>query len=139
MGLFERLGEKVERVKQEVDSARTGSANYRCRACGTLIYSDLEACPECGSDDLEPNESTSEGSDESTSEGPDGSTTAEPDEPAAESVESPSGTSDGSVESPTEGSDDVPADEPVESLIEDAEELSKEEGEEEAAGPATEE
>lgn len=132
MGLFERLGEKVERVKQEVDSARTGSANYRCRACGTLIYSDLEACPECGSDDLEPNESTSEG--------PDGSTAAEPDEPAAESVESPSGTSDGSVESPTEGSDDVPADEPVESLIEDAEELSKEEEEEEeAAGPATEE
>lgn len=127
MGLFERLGEKVERVKQEVDSARTGSANYRCRACETLIYSDLEACPECGSDDLESNESTSEGAD--------GSTTAGSDEPAAESVESPSGTSDEPVESSAEGSDDVPSDEPVESLIADADERSKEE----AADPATEE
>ena len=53
MGMFERLGEKVERFKQEAVSARDESADYRCRNCGSEIFSEQEQCPECGSSEIE--------------------------------------------------------------------------------------
>lgn len=52
MGMFERLGEKVERFKQEAVAASEESAAYRCRNCGDDIYSERETCPECGSSEL---------------------------------------------------------------------------------------
>lgn len=53
MGMFERLGEKVERFKREAVAARDESADYRCRNCDTEIYSKQEKCPECGSTEIE--------------------------------------------------------------------------------------
>lgn len=52
MGMFERLGEKVERFKQEAVAASEESAAYRCRDCGEPIYSEQESCPECGSSEI---------------------------------------------------------------------------------------
>ncbi|MFB6232817.1 MAG: hypothetical protein ABEH61_01020 [Haloarculaceae archaeon] len=48
MGLFNRLGRKVEQIKREAESASEGTATHGCEECGTLLYSDFEACPECG-------------------------------------------------------------------------------------------
>ncbi|WP_201293999.1 hypothetical protein [Natronorubrum halalkaliphilum] len=53
MSMFERLGEKVERIKQEAVAGREDSAKYRCRDCETGLYNDADSCPECGSTDLE--------------------------------------------------------------------------------------
>lgn len=66
MGMFERLGEKVERFKQEAVAASEESAAYRCRDCGESIYSDQETCPECGSAEIARVETDDE------DEGPDG-------------------------------------------------------------------
>ncbi|APW98699.1 hypothetical protein CHINAEXTREME_13315 [Halobiforma lacisalsi AJ5] len=70
MSLFESLGEKVERFKQEAEAARneaTGSdedgeneseretdaeadsdSEYRCLECDAEFRDDREACPNCG-------------------------------------------------------------------------------------------
>ncbi|NUB92794.1 zinc ribbon domain-containing protein [Haloterrigena sp. SYSU A558-1] len=53
MSMFERLGEKVERFKQEAVAAREDSAPYRCRDCETRFHSERETCPECGSSEVE--------------------------------------------------------------------------------------
>ncbi|ADB61413.1 conserved hypothetical protein [Haloterrigena turkmenica DSM 5511] len=53
MSMFERLGEKVERFKQEAVAAREDSAAYRCRDCETRFHSERETCPECGSGEVE--------------------------------------------------------------------------------------
>lgn len=70
MSMFERLGEKVERFKQEAVAARDDSAEYRCRDCGSEIYNEQPSCPECGSSELEAvaDESTADESDDSTNE-----------------------------------------------------------------------
>ena len=74
MGMFERLGEKVERFKQEAVSARDESADYRCRNCGSEIFSEQEQCPECGSSEIElvvqpePTAETADGDDETESD-----------------------------------------------------------------------
>ena len=52
MGLFEDLGERVERFKQQAVDASRAQAEYECRACGEPVYTDQERCPECGSEDL---------------------------------------------------------------------------------------
>lgn len=53
MSMFERLGEKVERFKQEAVDAREESAEFRCRDCETGIHHERETCPECGSSEIE--------------------------------------------------------------------------------------
>ncbi|WP_440764438.1 hypothetical protein [Natronorubrum sp. DTA7] len=90
MGMFERLGETVERFKQEAVSARDESADYRCRNCGTEIYSEQERCPECDSTEIgrvaEP---------ETTAETAGGEEDTEPDETvAAEATETTDETGD---------------------------------------------
>jgi rRNA maturation endonuclease Nob1 len=50
MGLFNRLGRKVEELKQEAEAASEREATHRCEDCETLLYTDHEACPECGAD-----------------------------------------------------------------------------------------
>ncbi|WP_440771642.1 FmdB family zinc ribbon protein [Natronorubrum sp. DTA28] len=52
MSMFERLGEKVERFKQEAVSARDDSVNYRCRNCDEGFHSEQQTCPECGSTEV---------------------------------------------------------------------------------------
>lgn len=48
MGLFERLGRSVEELRQEAADAREAEATHECSACGQLLYTDREDCPECG-------------------------------------------------------------------------------------------
>ncbi|SFC34352.1 hypothetical protein SAMN05444422_107104 [Halobiforma haloterrestris] len=70
MSLFESLGEKVERFKQEAEAARdeaTGSGDegesesesmreadsdseYRCLECDAEFRDEREACPNCGAE-----------------------------------------------------------------------------------------
>jgi uncharacterized OB-fold protein len=52
MGLFENLGKKVERFKQQATDAASEEANHVCGDCGELIYADREQCPNCGSEDI---------------------------------------------------------------------------------------
>ncbi|WP_169330512.1 zinc ribbon domain-containing protein [Natronorubrum sulfidifaciens] len=49
MSMFERLGEKVERLKQEAEAGRADRIDYRCRACGERFHREQETCPDCGS------------------------------------------------------------------------------------------
>ncbi|SEH15393.1 hypothetical protein SAMN04487967_2054 [Natronorubrum sediminis] len=90
MSMFERLGEKVERFKQEAVAARDDSAEYRCRNCGAEIYNEQSSCPECGSTKIEPvsDGPTADESDGSTSETPnsEGETDREPGETASDST-----------------------------------------------------
>lgn len=48
MGLFNRLGRKVEELKQEAESASQDEATHQCEHCETLLYTDYPECPECG-------------------------------------------------------------------------------------------
>jgi rRNA maturation endonuclease Nob1 len=50
MGFFENLGKRAERFKQEAVAASKSDATHGCTACETALYSDHDACPECGSD-----------------------------------------------------------------------------------------
>ena len=52
MGLFEKFGRKVEEFKQQAESASHDQANRKCGDCGTLIYTERDDCPDCGSDDI---------------------------------------------------------------------------------------
>lgn len=54
MSLFERLGRKAESLRQEAESAREDEVVARCADCGTVVYTDRETCPDCGSEALEP-------------------------------------------------------------------------------------
>ncbi|SIR59789.1 FmdB family zinc ribbon protein [Natronorubrum thiooxidans] len=53
MSMFERLGETVERLKQEATAGRDGSIEYRCRDCGEGFYHEHETCPKCESTAVE--------------------------------------------------------------------------------------
>ncbi|WP_168927057.1 hypothetical protein [Natronorubrum aibiense] len=53
MSMFERLGEKVERLKQEAEAGRADSVEYRCRECSEGFYREHESCPNCGSAEVE--------------------------------------------------------------------------------------
>lgn len=53
MGLFERLGRKVERFKQTAQQSADESADYRCRACGERFHVGHDECPECGAERVE--------------------------------------------------------------------------------------
>ncbi|MDQ2049670.1 zinc ribbon domain-containing protein [Natronolimnohabitans sp. A-GB9] len=68
MGMFERLGEKVERLKQEAVAGREDSVEFRCRDCGEGFYSEPEACPECGSTEIARVESATEPESEAKAE-----------------------------------------------------------------------
>lgn len=48
MGLFEKVGRRVERFKQRASDAAAAEADYECSACGERLYADAETCPECG-------------------------------------------------------------------------------------------
>lgn len=56
MGLFEDLGERVERFKQEVTDAAEDEAEYECADCGELLYTDHDRCPDCDADAVAPRE-----------------------------------------------------------------------------------
>lgn len=50
MGLFNRLGRKVEELRQQAEGAKEGKASHKCANCEELFYTDHETCPECDSD-----------------------------------------------------------------------------------------
>lgn len=52
MGLFEDLGERVERFKQQAADASREQADYVCRSCEEPVYTSQEECPHCGSEDV---------------------------------------------------------------------------------------
>lgn len=52
MGIFNSLGRKAEKIKRQVTDATAEEATHECRACGELLYTDRETCPECGSDEV---------------------------------------------------------------------------------------
>lgn len=49
MGFFNRLGRKVEKLKQEASSA-SEDAEFGCANCQALLYADYDECPECGAE-----------------------------------------------------------------------------------------
>lgn len=52
MGLFEDIGRKVGKISHEAKEATRDQAHAQCADCETLVYSDTDTCPECGSEDL---------------------------------------------------------------------------------------
>lgn len=54
MGLFEDIGRKVETFKQRAEEASREQASAECADCGELIYTDRDACPECGGEEIVP-------------------------------------------------------------------------------------
>ncbi|MFB6178399.1 MAG: hypothetical protein ABEI77_01585 [Halorientalis sp.] len=53
MGLFNRLGRKVEGFKQDVEAAKAEEATHQCVDCEQLFYSAHDTCTACGSDAVE--------------------------------------------------------------------------------------
>ena len=52
MGFFNDLGRKAEKLKQQATAASEREATYACADCETLLYTDHDECPECGSEDI---------------------------------------------------------------------------------------
>jgi len=48
MGLFKNIGRKVEEFKQTSESVAAEEASYECADCGKRLYTNHDACPECG-------------------------------------------------------------------------------------------
>lgn len=47
MGLFERAGRTVERLKQSVEAAADAEATHACVECGERFYADRATCEVC--------------------------------------------------------------------------------------------
>ena len=60
MGLFENLGKKVERFKQQAESAASEEASHVCGDCGEALYTDQDQCPHCGSENVVEREAESD-------------------------------------------------------------------------------
>lgn len=58
MGIFNDLGKKVERFKQQVEDA--SKETFECADCGAQFHAEYDECPECGSDDIGPIESATD-------------------------------------------------------------------------------
>jgi rRNA maturation endonuclease Nob1 len=52
MGLFNKLGQKVERFRQDAKQAAAETEQYYCEDCEARFHTDYEECPECGSTDV---------------------------------------------------------------------------------------
>lgn len=104
MGLFEDLGERVERFKQQATDASKESADYECLACGEPVYTDQGECPNCGSEDVAAREPVDEASDGAA---------PEPEEPSADgSVGDPDAEpADDATTEPADGTETSSADE----------------------------
>ena len=68
MGLFEDLGERVERFKQQAVDASKEQAGYVCLECGEPVYTDQEECPHCGSEEVAERVQETEAGSDSTSD-----------------------------------------------------------------------
>lgn len=45
MGLFEKLGQKAEKFRQDVEDASDNA--YECQDCGAEFAANYDDCPEC--------------------------------------------------------------------------------------------
>jgi len=52
MGLFEKAGRKFEQFKQTAESTAEEEIAYECTACGNGMYTEHDACPDCGSEEI---------------------------------------------------------------------------------------
>lgn len=52
MGVFKRVGRKVEQFKQTATETAKEKATYQCEACDARFYSKHDQCPECGAEPL---------------------------------------------------------------------------------------
>lgn len=50
MGVFRKLGRRVEQFKSEAETAAGENAPFRCEACGARFDEDHERCPDCGAE-----------------------------------------------------------------------------------------
>lgn len=50
MSLFRDLGRRVERFRNEIESTADDEAPFECEACDERLFSEIEACPSCGSE-----------------------------------------------------------------------------------------
>jgi rRNA maturation endonuclease Nob1 len=64
MGLFEEAGRRFERFKREAEAVAEGEAEYECAACETRVYATGDRCPDCGSDELVPIETSDDAADD---------------------------------------------------------------------------
>lgn len=51
MGLFENLGRTVESFRQDATES-AAEPTHRCADCDGEFYTDYEACPDCGGEDI---------------------------------------------------------------------------------------
>jgi len=51
MSLFENVGRKVEKFKQQAQNA-ADDPTHGCKDCKTALYSNYKTCPKCGSDQV---------------------------------------------------------------------------------------
>ena len=50
MGLFNKLGQEIERFRQDAKKAAAETEQYECQDCGARFHAEYEKCPECGSE-----------------------------------------------------------------------------------------
>ena len=54
MGVFRKLGRRVEEFKNTAEEAAEESKEFRCGECGTRFATQQRPCPECGAEAVEP-------------------------------------------------------------------------------------
>ena len=50
MSLFRKIGRRVERFKQDVESAAEGDTSKNCPECGQPLAEGQTTCPNCGAE-----------------------------------------------------------------------------------------
>ena len=50
VGFFEKVGRRTEEIKQRMTDAAAEGAMFECANCGAELFTEPEACPECGSE-----------------------------------------------------------------------------------------
>lgn len=58
MGLFNKLGRQVEKVKQSAEGVAKNSETSQCPACDAQFDGTHEYCPECGEEMVGPTAAT---------------------------------------------------------------------------------
>lgn len=52
MGIFNKLGRKIEEFKQEAKEAADETADYQCQACNVRLQTEYDECPDCGAQEV---------------------------------------------------------------------------------------
>ncbi len=52
MGIFNKVGREVERLKQNVTAVAEKQSDYQCLACDAQLHTEYDECPECGAQEV---------------------------------------------------------------------------------------